>query len=119
MTEAPQTTEAELRLLEDFVNTRRPPTAREDPGRDALATADAAHAWLVGRGLLPEAAPELSGPNWRRLVALREALRSLLAANNGAPLSEDAVAAWNDAAHRARVAPQLGGDGRVRLEPAR
>ncbi len=68
-----------LVVVQRFVNTRTYLT-----GGDLLADAEEATAWLTGHGLLE--AGELIGEREReRLVEFREALRSLLSANNGMP----------------------------------
>jgi predicted RNA-binding Zn ribbon-like protein len=64
--------------------------------------------WLEERG----ASGELE-----RARALREALRALVLANNGAALDEAAVGLVNDAA--ARLPLQLGNDGRLHVGAAR
>jgi predicted RNA-binding Zn ribbon-like protein len=66
-----------LDLVIDFVN-----TLDLEAGSDELA-GDGARAWFVSRGLL-DAGPGLSTLELRAAVELREALRSLMLANNGA-----------------------------------
>jgi predicted RNA-binding Zn ribbon-like protein len=60
--------------------------------------------WLDERGL---------GAELDRARALREALRALVLANNGAPVDGDALELVNGAA--ARLPLQLGADGRLRV----
>jgi predicted RNA-binding Zn ribbon-like protein len=64
--------------------------------------------WLEERGLSGEL---------ERARALREALRALVLANNGAALDEAALGLVNDAA--ARLPLQLGNDGRLQVGAAR
>jgi predicted RNA-binding Zn ribbon-like protein len=62
--------------------------------------------WLGARGLAGQEA---------RATELREALRSLLRANNGGPVDATALEIVNRAA--ARVRPKLDSEGHLRLEP--
>jgi predicted RNA-binding Zn ribbon-like protein len=57
--------------------------------------------WLGERGLAGQEA---------RALALREALRALVLANNGIPLAEDAVRVVNDAARRVSLRVDEAGD---------
>ena len=102
-------------LLEAFVNTRRPITARTDAETDALDTPAAARAWLLSRQLLRRPQPELSSADVGRLVALRESLRDLMAAHNGMDVTETSVATWNELERHARVHPVLRSDGTVAM----
>ncbi len=88
-----------LRLVQRFVN-----TVDREHGREWLATPDELAAFF---GCAPDEAKV------EEAQALREALRSLLLANNGEPLDEAAVAAVNAVA--ARVAPRLDGGARLEL----
>ncbi len=111
MTPSPAS-DTDAELLESFVNTRRPPTARTDPGLDALASPAAAGRWLCAGGLL---APRegVGDDDLRRLVVLRESLRALMAAHNGAPADLAAADAWNALARRAQVHPALDASGHL------
>jgi predicted RNA-binding Zn ribbon-like protein len=111
--EAAETPSPDARLLEAFVNTRRPITARTDPGTDAFATPTSARAWLLSRQLVRPSEPKLSSADVARLVALRESLRDLMAANNGMEVAESSLATWNELALRARVHPLLSSDGTI------
>jgi predicted RNA-binding Zn ribbon-like protein len=64
--------------------------------------------WLEENGLGEEEAP--------RAVALRESLRALVLANNGARLDEASVAALNESAKR--ISPQIDERGRLSLVAA-
>src|SRR2546429_9623722 len=69
----------DLELVRAFVNTRDIEARREQ-----LSTPGELHEWLVGHGLLaPDEAA--GGADLRRALKLREALRAVLLANNGAP----------------------------------
>ncbi len=79
-------------LVRDFVN-----TLEVETGEDALADAASLQAWLAAREL-PAALP--SPAQVPRARALREALRTLLLANNGVPADTELVCHGTDA-HRA------------------
>ena len=90
-------------------------TLDRETGDDALSSPTAAAAWLARAGLRGR----LSREDWQLLVAAREALRTLLAANGGVDAdgsSSEAAAATLRAAgaFAADVAP----DGRVTLRGA-
>jgi predicted RNA-binding Zn ribbon-like protein len=95
-----------LGLVEDFVNTRS-----VEFGSDDLATADGLRAWLDARGLLVSGA-DVTSSERSRAVRLREGLRALIAASQGALpapalASADGVdpAALDDLAGLARALP--------------
>jgi predicted RNA-binding Zn ribbon-like protein len=75
-----QTAPGELELVREFINTRE-----LDRGADELAEAGNAAAWLADRGL-PAPDGSMAEQDRTRLVAVREALRSLLLANNSGDL---------------------------------
>src|SRR4051794_13602508 len=100
-----------LALIERFVNTWEGDEDRED-----LATPEALGAWLAANGLAD------AGAAWRRadlerVLDLREALRSLLLANNGAEIDAAAVAAVTALARDAPLAVTVDAAGRSGLEP--
>jgi predicted RNA-binding Zn ribbon-like protein len=73
--------------------------------------------WLRDRGLLERGA-RLSVADLRRAIEVRQALRALLLANNGADLDPAAVDALNRAADRARSSIRFADDGSAALVPA-
>ena len=100
----PKAAPAPLRLVQLFVN-----TADHENGSEWLSDQAALDAWLVEH--------ELSGPaDLEDALALREALRALLRANNGRPRSAAAVATVNDAASALAIA--LDDDGLVQITAA-
>ena len=100
-----------LRLVQQFVN-----TVDVEHGREWLGTPAELASWLVAAGL--DAPGELSESDVRRAVELREALRTLLHANNaGEPPPAEAIATVNRAGAAARLAVELDLPARVRLEP--
>lgn len=74
---------------------------------DALTTPEELEDWLRSASLL--AGASAAGPDdLTRAIAVREALRSALAANHGGePISDGALAVLNDAAARARLTATL------------
>ncbi len=86
-----------LGLVVDFVN-----TAELDAGTDELGTVEGVRDWLQQRGLLgpdTDSAP-LTDDDRRTAIAVREALRSLMLANNGASVDAGAAAVLEDAVCR-------------------
>jgi predicted RNA-binding Zn ribbon-like protein len=112
MTEQEPVAPGELETVRLFVNTLHDDLAVED-----LAAPDALGSWLAEHGLAPAGA--IARPaDLRRAREVREAIRGLLYANNGAPLDPDAVDALNRAAARARITPAFEANDRWRIEPA-
>jgi predicted RNA-binding Zn ribbon-like protein len=105
-----ETAPGELELVRTFVNTYDLMPA---PGKDEVATPAMLRAWLVERGLVDADAP-VDAPALARAVAVREALRALIAAD-GAPAPE-VVAQLEEAAARAPLQVHFDG-GVARLEP--
>ena len=98
-----------LRLVQLFVN-----TVDREHGREWLPTPAALKEWFGARGVRVEG--DLGEEDLRRAHDLRESLRALLRANNGALLEQDAVAVLNEAA--LGVVPRLDA-GAVGLQPMR
>src|SRR5713226_2445579 len=88
-----------LRLVQLFVN-----SLDHEHGREWLATTEALAAWLEEHAL---SAPDVSGADLQRAHELREALRSLLRANNGGAAEPGAIATLNHAARAAAVGVEL------------
>jgi predicted RNA-binding Zn ribbon-like protein len=82
----------DLALVQEFVN-----TADLESGEEALDSAGAWTRWLREHGLL-SGQDEASDQHFRRALAVREALRGLTLANNGAPLYPVDLATLNQAA---------------------
>jgi predicted RNA-binding Zn ribbon-like protein len=78
-----------LDVIRQLVNTLDIESATDD-----LADPAAAKAWFVAHDLI-DATTKVSASDQRRIVDLREAMRALLLANNGEPLSADAVNVLN------------------------
>jgi predicted RNA-binding Zn ribbon-like protein len=101
----------ELPLIEAFVN-----SADLETGEEELATPEQLSAWLAGHGL---AGPRetFDADALARAIAVREALRALLLANNAGPLDPTAPATLTAAAERARLTVTVDEAGAARLEP--
>jgi predicted RNA-binding Zn ribbon-like protein len=89
--------EGDLRLVQDFVN-----TLDREHHNELLDGPEGLAAWLLHRGF---EADGLRQADVRRALAVREALRALLLANNGGPEAPDAHAVLEAAARRARLQP--------------
>ena len=101
----------DLALVRTFVN-----TLDVEDDVDELATPGSCTEWLRRHGLLAEGG--VSEDERARIVALREALRELLLANNdGHTPGEEAIATLRQAAGQAPLAVDIGTDGAVRLSP--
>ena len=108
--DVPKAAPEPLAIVQRFVN-----TTDVENEREWLSTPDELAGWLREAGL-PADGP-LVEADLARAHELREALRALLQANNGRPLSQDAVSTFNAATAAARLSPELDERGAVRLEP--
>jgi predicted RNA-binding Zn ribbon-like protein len=100
----------DLELVRRFVNTRDPEAATDD-----IASPAGARRWLSDHGLIARSA-RLGPADLRRVVDVRESLRALLLANNGADLPDASLATLDRAARRAGLVVRFTG-GAARLEP--
>jgi predicted RNA-binding Zn ribbon-like protein len=107
-----QAAPGELEAVQAFVNTRDLEDGRED-----LTSAAALTSWLADRELLGHDETAEEG-DLERALAVREALRALLVANAGGPLSSGAAATLDGAARRAGLLARFAADGAARLEPS-
>ena len=101
----------DLVVVQDFINTR------ELQGEDALSDAGALERWLLGRRLL-KAKGKATEPDLRHALEVREALRDLVAANDGLRVGNHAVDALGRAARSAQLGVHFRPDGRADLAPA-
>jgi predicted RNA-binding Zn ribbon-like protein len=102
----------ELELVRAFVN-----TLDVESREDELAGPVHVRDWLSSRGLLDPAA-EATETDVGNAVAVREALRALLRANNDAARDPSAATTLDAAAQRARLSLRFLPDGSARQEPA-
>ena len=103
----------ELAYVQAFVN-----SIDYDDDLERLSDPDAARDWFAAFGLM-SADERLTEADVRQAIDVREALRSLLLANNGFELDPEAVEALNRAARRAEMLVAFDDHGRAQLAPAR
>jgi len=94
-----------LALVQMLVN-----TVDREHGPDLLGDVGGLAEWLDARGLL-EPGAEVSARDLEAARGLREALRALMHANNGAPEEPGARAALDAAAARAELRPMFPSEG--------
>jgi len=104
--------EGEAELLVSFVN-----TLDLETGADAVEEAEALSAWVAAH-VADLGRPAVDRAGHRRALALREALRELMRANNGGEAAEERLAALRDAAGRGRYRVALRSGGELAIEPA-
>ncbi len=101
-----------LALVQAFVNTR---ATERDLHWEEFTDHDSLRSWLMRKGLLADGG-SLDDGDVARAKEVREALRSLLAANNGREVDPESVQALNRAAERAAFGVRFGPNGRAALE---
>jgi predicted RNA-binding Zn ribbon-like protein len=109
----PKAAPGELDHIRELVNTLDLETHEEKLGDPAALSA-----WLSERGLLTDDEP-MCDADVRQAQSMREAIRKLLLANNGAPLDPGAVDSLNAAAKSAELVVRLAPDGTATLAPVR
>jgi predicted RNA-binding Zn ribbon-like protein len=109
----PKAAPGELDHIRELVNTLDLETGEEQLGDPAALAA-----WLSERGLLSGEEP-IAAADVRQAQSMREAIRKLLLANNGAPLDSSAVDALNTTAKSAELVVRLAPDGTGTLAPVR
>lgn len=102
-----------LALVQAFVNTG---AAEGDLRWEGLTGPDSLRSWLRRKGLLADGGSVEDG-DVVRAKEVREALRALLASNNGGEVDPEAVHTLNVAAGRARLGVRFGADGRAAVSP--
>jgi predicted RNA-binding Zn ribbon-like protein len=111
--EHPKAAPDELDHIRQFVNTLDLETLE-----DKIAEPDGAQEWFTSRQLLA-AHETLSAADVRQAQEMREALRKLLLAHNGAPLDGAAVDAVNNAAKSAELVVRFDEHADAELVPVR
>jgi len=104
--------ETEANLLVAFVNTRD-----LEEGTDAIGDPERLAEWIAAR--TGEYVPAPDEEDLARVLALRESLRALLRANNGAEATEEELAPLLEAAERSRYRTTFSAEGHLTLAPAR
>jgi predicted RNA-binding Zn ribbon-like protein len=111
MTHKRQEAPGTLELVREFVN-----TVDFEGEEEELASPAGLARWLRAHDLLePDA--EVGEKDLQRALAVREALRAQLKANNGSERDPAAVTTLHEAANRAEIALNFDGTGASRLEP--
>ncbi|MEE8525187.1 MAG: CGNR zinc finger domain-containing protein [Thermoanaerobaculia bacterium] len=100
-----------LRLIQDFVNTRR-----LDTGRDELQGPKELRAWLARRDLLPADA-EIHEAAWGAAIAVRELLRTVIRSHTGGAAGEDVAERLNEAFGDGHLRLVFADGDSMRLEP--
>jgi len=100
-----------LAVIEDFVN-----TWDVEAGEERLPAPARLSEWLAERGLA-EPGERFGHDDLARAIAVREALRGLLLANNDGDLDPAAPATLTAAADGARLSVAVDAHGHARLEP--
>jgi predicted RNA-binding Zn ribbon-like protein len=103
----------ELEVVRTFVNTHQ-----VDDETDSITTPTALRDWLADRGLIART-ERLDEDDVRKAHAVREAIRSLLIANNGEELDPRAVETLNNAARHAELVVTFDWEGKPQLSPVR
>jgi predicted RNA-binding Zn ribbon-like protein len=103
----------DLTLVQGFVNTLEPDEDRED-----LPDAESLGRWLAHYGLMT-AGDDVCQGDFEQAIRVREALRSVLMTNNGAPEDPAAIADLNAAAKTAELLVRFDAAGSANLEPMR
>jgi predicted RNA-binding Zn ribbon-like protein len=106
-----ETATGDLGLVQAFVN-----SVDLEEGQEELSDFNTLKAWLVAHGLLAESASVGDG-DLKHAIALREAMRGVIAANTGHPIYPVDVATLNHAAVASGLHLRFGPDARPRLEP--
>jgi len=102
-----------LGLLQAFVNTNNLNT-----GRDLLSDPAVLAAWATANALLSRHS-EVTQEGWLLAIELREALRDLLAGNNGRRVDPRSIAVFNRCARRVGLRVVADREGRLDLGPMR
>jgi predicted RNA-binding Zn ribbon-like protein len=101
----------DLGLVQAFVN-----TLDALPGTEELTDPNTLRSWLVANGLMREGEP-VDESDLKHAIAVREAMRAVIGANNGHRVYPVEIATLNEAATVSRLRMRFGRDGTPRLEP--
>jgi predicted RNA-binding Zn ribbon-like protein len=113
MAQAWKSAPGELELVREFVNTLE---IDGETRSEELGTPQQLESWLRRRGLLPQSTT-LDDDDLRRGLQLREALRGMLLAHNGAPVGREPFEAFDRLTAAAGLSVRVAGDGGTLLEP--
>jgi predicted RNA-binding Zn ribbon-like protein len=98
-------------LVQAYVN-----TVDLQDGPEELTDPNTLAAWLVAHALMEPGQPA-SEADLKHAIAVREAIRGLVAANSRGKVYPLDVATLNEAATASRLRARFGADGKARLEP--
>ena len=101
----------DIGLVQTFVN-----TVDLQDGPEELDDPNNLKAWLVARGLL-QGTETVDGSDLKHAIALREAMRGVIAANTGSRVFPVDIATLNEAATASGLRMRFAADGKARLEP--
>jgi len=99
----------DLVLVQEFIN------AWDMWGEDRISKPVTLHEWLLSHKLIGEAA-DICESDVRHALQVREALRDLLAANDGRPVPKEASETLSRAARSAQLGVKFESNGQARLE---
>ncbi|MCP4570268.1 MAG: hypothetical protein GY841_22030 [FCB group bacterium] len=102
----------DLIFVQGFVN-----TLDIEKGQDEIGDIRSLKSWLMQHGLLTRSTP-IKVSDLKAALLFREALRRLLAINNGGKANEVSLKTLNRLAARCELAVIFGSDGSARLEPS-
>ncbi|HVS49062.1 MAG TPA: CGNR zinc finger domain-containing protein [Candidatus Dormibacteraeota bacterium] len=106
-----ETATGDLGLVQAFVN-----TVDLQDGPEELTDPNTLKGWLVAKGLMGGSQP-VGDADLKHAIALREAIRGMIAANSGSPIYPVDIATLNHAAVASGLRMRFGTDGKPRLEP--
>ena len=106
-----ETATGELGLVQAFVN-----TVDLQDGPEELTDPNTLKGWLVANRLM-DSSHAVDDADLKHAIALREAIRGMIAANSGFPVYPVDVATLNHAAVASGLHMRFGADGKPRLEP--
>jgi predicted RNA-binding Zn ribbon-like protein len=106
-----ETADGELGLVQAFVN-----TVDLQDGPELLPDPHALQAWLVAHALM-EAGQTVDDSDLKHAIAVREAMRGVIAGNSGLPVYPLDIATLNEAASASRLRMRFGAGGKGRMEP--
>ncbi len=107
-------TSDDVELVSAFVNTLEKNTSR--PDEESLDSPEALRSWMEANGIPP--GNELGPKDLKRAIEFREALRSVLHANNGGDLDARALGELREAADEGLIRVEIHDDGQAFARPA-
>src|SRR5215471_10433143 len=106
-----ETAGGDVGLVQAFVN-----TVDLQDGPEDLSDPNALRSWLVSRGLMDGGQP-VDASDLKHAIAVREAMRGVIAGNSGLPVYPVDIATLNEAASASRLRMRFGSGGKGRVEP--